>query len=77
MYKKRFKANEARRKAGLAELTPGTYIALEDQYRKLMQEAMLPAGFYDNPEDFTGLIEAGRCTDRGAEACHPGGNSQQ
>ncbi len=57
VYKKRFKANEARRKAGLPELSPGTYVALEQQYRQLMQEAMLPVGFYDNPEDFTGMIE--------------------
>lgn len=57
VYKKRFKANEARRKAGLPELSPGTYINMENAYKEKMQEAMLPAGFYDNPEDFTGLLE--------------------
>lgn len=56
-YKKRFAANEARRKRGLAELTPGAYVQLEEKYRELMKSAMLPPGFYDSPEDFRTMIE--------------------
>ena len=56
-YKKRFAANEARRKKGLPELTPAAYVELENKYRELMQAAYLPTGFYDQPDDFRKLIE--------------------
>ncbi len=63
-YKTRFAANEAIRKR-MAEgkgrpgdrlLSPAEYIAAEDGYREILQEAGLPTGFYDQQEDFTNLI---------------------
>lgn len=63
-YKTRFAANEVIRKrmadgtgmAGDKILNPAEYIAVEEGYRNIMQNAGLPAGFYDNPNDFTNLI---------------------
>lgn len=63
-YKTRFAANEAIRKR-MAEgkgrpgdrlLSPAEYIATEEGYREILQEAGLPTGFYDQHEDFTNLI---------------------
>jgi hypothetical protein len=51
-YKKRFAANEARAKAGLAVLNPADYLATEASYRQILSSAGLPTGFYDNPADF-------------------------
>ena len=56
-YQKRFAANIARAKKGLSELDPGSYIELENGYRRLMQSNGLPTGFYDQTEDFTRLLE--------------------
>ena len=55
-YKERFKANDARVKAGLPELSPGEYIGLEDQYRQVARSNGLPTGFYDTADDITKLI---------------------
>lgn len=55
-FKERFKANEARRKAGLSVLSPAEYISTERSYRQLMQESGLPVGFYDTNEDFQSFI---------------------
>ena len=57
IYKKRFSANEARVKNGWKVLSPEEYIQLEDTYRQKMQEAGLPQGFYDQPEDFQKFME--------------------
>jgi hypothetical protein len=65
-YKTRFAANEVIRKrmsdgtgmAGDRILNPAEYIAVEEGYRSIMQNAGLPAGFYDNPNDFTKLISS-------------------
>ena len=65
-YKTRFAANEIIRKrmadgtgmAGDRILNPAEYIAVEEGYRSIMQNAGLPAGFYDNPNDFTNLISS-------------------
>lgn len=63
-YKNRFAANEAIRKR-IAEgkgrpgdklLSPAEYIAAEDGYREIMQEAGLPTNFYDQPSDLSNLI---------------------
>jgi len=63
-YKNRFAANEAIRKR-IAEgkgrpgdklLSPAEYIAAEDGYREIMQEAGLPTNFYDQPGDLSNLI---------------------
>lgn len=56
-YKQRFAANEARKRAGLRVLSPAEYIDTESQYRKLMQAAGLPQGFYDSQDDFRQLLE--------------------
>ena len=56
-YKKRFAGNAARLKAGLAELDPASYIALENQFRQTLQSNGLPANFYDQAEDFQAFIE--------------------
>ena len=56
-YKKRFTANAARAKKGLAELDPSSYLQLENSYRQLLQSNGLPPGFYDQTEDFTLLLE--------------------
>jgi hypothetical protein len=56
-YQKRFAANAARAKKGLAELDPASYLKLENSYRQLLQSNGLPPGFYDQTEDFTALLE--------------------
>ena len=45
-YKKRFAANTARIAGGLAALTEGEYIGLEDQYQNIMRNYGLPASYY-------------------------------
>ena len=56
-YQQRFSANAARLKKGLAELDPGSYVALENEYRQTLQSNGLPANFYDQTDDFRALIE--------------------
>lgn len=55
-YKDRFAGNEARKKAGLAVLTPAEYLSTESAYRQVMAAAGMPSGFYDQPSDFTKWI---------------------
>lgn len=55
-YKKRFAANEERKKAGLPVLPPDQYLSIESSYRQILQTAGLPKGFYDQPADFAGWI---------------------
>lgn len=56
-YKLRFAANEARKKAGIAVLSPVEYIATERQYRQVMAQSGLPKGFYDQTSDFQKFLE--------------------
>jgi hypothetical protein len=56
-YQKRFAANAARARKGLAELDPASYIALENQYRETLRANGMPANFYDQNDDFTALLE--------------------
>lgn len=66
-YKQRFVGNEIIRKRmasgqgmpGDRLLSPAEYIELEKTYRDIFSEAGLPAGFYDNPNDFANLIGSG------------------
>jgi hypothetical protein len=51
-YQDRFKANEARKLAGLRALSPAEYIRLEDQYQEVMRNYGLPASYYT--KDATG-----------------------
>lgn len=55
-YQQRFAGNALRTQNGLAVLSPADYLALERQYRNVLQSYGLPAGFYDSPTDFTKLI---------------------
>jgi hypothetical protein len=55
-YKQRFIGNENRRKAGLPVLTPGEYLSVESSYKKILKDAELPSGFYDQPDDFSKFI---------------------
>lgn len=59
VYKKRFKANDARVASGLKPLDPVEYVQLEETYKQYMQQAGLPKGFYDNPDDFQDWIGKG------------------
>jgi len=63
-YKKRFAANETIRqrladgqgRPGDRLLSPKEYIDLENTYRTIFQDAQMPTGFYDAPDDFNNLI---------------------
>lgn len=55
-YKKRFAANETRKKAGLNVLNPAEYIAAENSYRQILRQSGLPKGFYDGNDDFVGFL---------------------
>lgn len=55
-YKARFKANEARLKAGLPVLSPADYINTENAYRQILRQSGLPSGFYDSTDDFTNWL---------------------
>lgn len=55
-YKQRFIGNENRKKAGLQPLTPAEYISAESAYKKVMRDSQLPAGFYDQPDDFAKFL---------------------
>lgn len=55
-YKTRFAGNELRKQAGLSTLSPAEYIALEGQYRQVLSQFGLPAGFYDDHSDFNKWI---------------------
>ena len=55
-YKQRFAGNEARRSKGLGDLSPSTYIALEDSFKQTMRSNGIPDKFYDDPADFAQLI---------------------
>ena len=49
-YKKRFAANASRTANGLSALSEGAYIALEDQYQKIMRNYGLPESYYAKGE---------------------------
>lgn len=57
-YKERFKANDARTKAGLPVLSPAEYLSAESAYRQILDSAGMPKGFYDSPADFRNWIAA-------------------
>jgi hypothetical protein len=66
-YKTRFKGNETIRqrmangqgRPGDQILSPAEYIALENTYRTIFSDAEMPAGYYDNVDDFANLIGNG------------------
>ncbi len=55
-YKARFAANEFRKAKGLPVLSPAEYIATESAYRQVMQSYGLPAGFYDDLQDYQNFL---------------------
>lgn len=56
VYKQRFAGLEQRRANGLSAISEAEYISLERFYRQTMMAAGMPAGFYDQPDDFATLI---------------------
>lgn len=55
-FKERFKGNELRTKAGLSQLNPAQYLAMEEGYQNVLNAYGFPKGFYDSKDDFTDLI---------------------
>lgn len=55
-YKDRFSGNQQRKAAGLQPLSESEYLAWEKQAASMMKAEGLPAGFYDSPADFAGMI---------------------
>jgi len=55
-FKTRFPGFQARIDGGYGAIDLGQYIQLENTYHRIMQEAGLPAGFYDSPADFGSWI---------------------
>lgn len=55
-FKRRFAANEDRKKKGLKVLSPAEYIANETQYKSVLRMYGMPAGFYDSNDDVRGFL---------------------
>lgn len=55
-FKARFKAIVEREALGLPAISPAEVIEYETNVRQTMIAAGLPAGFYDQPEDFVGFM---------------------
>lgn len=66
-YKERFPAMDALQKQGNA-INEATYIAQEQSYRQVLQQAGLPPGFYDSRQDYAkwmlGGVSAAELNDR-------------
>lgn len=55
-FKRRFKVIFDRRAAGLPAISPSEVLEYERRARQLFQEAGLPPGFYDSPDDFYNFL---------------------
>lgn len=55
-FKQRFPGFHRRTSNGYNQLELGEYLQLENSYHRILQEAGLPAGFYDDPSDFGNWI---------------------
>jgi hypothetical protein len=55
-FKQRFSGNEERRRRGLSELSPATYIAYEKDVKDTLRANGLPMGFYDTQQDLSNFI---------------------
>jgi hypothetical protein len=55
-FQARFPANKALQAQGKSQYSVSEYLRLESSYKSRLQEAGLPAGFYDQPEDFQNFI---------------------
>lgn len=56
VYRERFPAMEARRQAGLQPISEAQYVALESEYERLLRDAGMPEGFFDDKDDFSDFI---------------------
>jgi hypothetical protein len=59
LFKERFKAIDLRREYGLNPISPEDIINYENAARDMMRSSGLPAGFYDQFDDFAQLIGKG------------------
>ena len=71
-FHERFKGAAIRRERGLRPMSPAEYLDLEQQYRQIANSAGLPGQFYDNPDDFAGLIGNDISIDEFAERVQEG-----
>lgn len=55
-FKRRFKVIFDRRSKGLPAISPAEVLEYERRARQLFQEAGLPPGFYDSPDDFYNFL---------------------
>lgn len=55
-FQTRFAGWAQRVKNGYNAVSIGDYLQLENQYHRILQQAGLPAGFYDDPSDFGNWI---------------------
>lgn len=55
-FKTRFPGFAKRVSNGYNALSLGDYLQLENNYHRILQQAGLPAGFYDDPSDFANWI---------------------
>ncbi len=55
-FRNRFVGYHQRVQNGYNAISLGEYLQLENAYHRIMQEAGLPAGFYDDPSDFGNWI---------------------
>ena len=58
-FKERFPANEALAAQGKPRYSVSEYLRLEADYQARLQNAGLPQGFYDSPQDYQKFIEGG------------------
>jgi hypothetical protein len=55
-FQARFPANNALKAQGKPQYSVSEYLRLESSYKSRLQEAGMPAGFYDQPDDFQNFI---------------------
>lgn len=55
-WKTRFAGNEMLRQKGLPVLDVAQYLSVESSYAQVLKNYGLPAGFYDDPQDFANFI---------------------
>ena len=56
VFQERFPANQALKAAGKPQYSVRQYLTLEADYKQALQNAGLPPGFYDQPQDFQTFI---------------------
>jgi len=56
VFQERFPANKILQAQGKPQYSVREYLQLESSYKSRLQEAGMPAGFYDQPDDFQNFI---------------------